>query len=383
MHNQDQAVLLAILEAAVDAIIVIDSNGTIQTANPATTRLFGFEKNEMLGQNVNMLMPSPFQEQHDGYLANYLKTGEAKIIGIGREVIGKRKDGSTFPMHLAVSELAVGDQILFAGIVRDITDIKNAQQQLALANERLEQRVQERTAELRAAQADLLKSERLATLGQVSGGIAHEIRNPLNAVRTSVYYLRNVQNPSPEKVNEHLERIDRQVSMIDNVITALSDIARMPEPAVIACDVKELLSKIVATVSMPANIQIESDLPDNGFQAAIDPNQVSIVFRNLLRNARDAMPDGGTISIAGQVAADELVIQVSDTGIGIKPDDLARVVEPLFSTKARGMGLGLAISVAILKKNQGRLAVESQLRKGTTFSVHLKRFSREEQSQDE
>ncbi|MCS7466741.1 PAS domain S-box protein [Stieleria sp. ICT_E10.1] len=383
MHNQDQAVLLAILEAAVDAIIVIDSNGVIQTANPATIKLFGFEKSEMLGQNVNMLMPSPFREQHDGYLANYLKTGEAKIIGIGREVIGKRKNGSTFPMHLAVSRMAVGDQILFAGIVRDITDIKNVQRQLALANEKLEQRVQERTAELRAAQADLLKSERMATLGQVSGGIAHEIRNPLNAVRTSVYYLRNVQNPSPEKVHEHLERIDRQVSMIDNVITALSDIARMPEPAVIACDVKEMLRKIVSSVSMPANIQIETTLPDSGFQAAIDPNQVSIVFRNLLRNARDAMPDGGTISIAGQVAADELVIQVSDTGIGIKPDDLARVVEPLFSTKARGMGLGLAISVAILKKNQGRLEVESQLGKGTTFSVYLKPFTRERPSQDE
>ncbi|QEF98820.1 Sensor protein FixL [Stieleria maiorica] len=374
MQSQDKAVLLAILEAAVDAIIVIDSRGTIQTVNPATSTLFGFSKEEMLGQNVNMLMPSPFREQHDGYLSNYLKTGEAKIIGIGREVVGKRKDGSTFPMHLAVSRMSIGDQILFAGIVRDITDLKNVQNQLAQANEQLEQRVQERTRELRAAQADLLKSERMATLGQVSGGIAHEIRNPLNAVRTSVYYLRNVQNPSPEKVAEHLERIDRQVSLIDNVITALSDIARMPEPAVIPCDVNDLLRKIVCSISMPRNIQVELDLPDTGLQAGIDPNQVSIVFRNLLRNARDAMPDGGVITLTGQADSENVVVHVTDNGVGIQPDDLARVTEPLFSTKARGMGLGLAISVAILKKNHGRLDVKSEPGKGTTFSVHLKPF---------
>ncbi|WP_182870065.1 two-component system sensor histidine kinase NtrB [Rhodopirellula sp. JC639] len=378
MHSQDKAVLLAILEAAVDAIIVIDSRGTIQTVNPATSTLFGFSKEEMLGKNVNMLMPSPFREQHDGYLSNYLKTGEAKIIGVGREVVGKRKDGSTFPMHLAVSEMTLGDQTLFAGIVRDITDLKHVQNQLAQANEQLEQRVQERTSELRTAQADLLKSERLATLGQVSGGIAHEIRNPLNAVRTSVYYLRNVQNPSPEKVAEHLERIDRQVSLIDNVITALSDIARMPEPAMVSCDVNELLRKIVSSISMPRNIQVELDLPETGLQAGIDPNQVSIVFRNLLRNARDAMPDGGMIRLTGQADSDDVVVHVSDTGVGIQPDDLARVVEPLFSTKARGMGLGLAISVAILKKNHGRLEVESEVGKGTTFSVHLKPYSTEQ-----
>lgn len=373
MEHQNQALLLAILNTAVDGIIVINGSGIIQTVNPGTTRLFGYEKDELIGQNVKILMPDPYREEHDRYLENYHRSGQAKIIGIGREVIGKRKDESTFPMHLAVSELTVGDKTLFAGIVRDISDLKDAQDLLAQANEQLEQRVKERTEELHAAQAELLKSERMATLGQVSGGIAHEIRNPLNAVRTSVYYLRHVKSPSAAKVEEHLERIDRQVSLIDNVVTALSDIARMPEPVVSVCNINDILREIVATVSMPSRIDVKMDLPPEPLYALGDPNQISIVFRNLVRNARDAMPDGGCIRITTERQDDELIVHVIDAGIGIAKEDLQRITEPLYSTKARGMGLGLAISTAILKKNSGRLSVHSELGKGATFSVHLKK----------
>lgn len=372
MEHQDQALLLAILETAIDAIVVINGEGIIQTVNSATCHLFGYSKAEMVGQNVSILMPSPFRDQHDGYLENYKRTGHGKIIGVGREVKGKRRDGSEFPLHLAVSKLAYGNELLFAGIVRDISDLKQAQDLLAQANEQLEHRVKERTEELRAAQAELIKSERLATLGQVSGGIAHEIRNPLNAVRTSVYYLRHAKQPSPDKVAEHLERIDRQVSLIDNVVTALSDIARLPEPKVGVCDMTALIRNLVGTVSMPETVRVEIDLPESGFDAIGDPNQLSIVFRNLLRNARDAMPDGGTINVFGEQSSDEVIVHVVDTGIGIADEDLGRITEPLYSTKARGMGLGLAISVAILQKNQGRLNVKSRIGHGAEFSVHLK-----------
>ncbi|MCA9135334.1 MAG: PAS domain S-box protein [Planctomycetales bacterium] len=374
MENQDQALLLAIMQTAVDAIIVINADGIIQSTNPATTRLFGYEKREMVGQNVKMLMPPPFQEQHDGYLSNYAETGRAKIIGIGREVMGKRKDDSVFPMHLAVSHLVVADKQLFAGIVRDITDLKKAQSDLAAANALLEKRVQERTMELREAQADLIKSERLATLGQVSGGIAHEIRNPLNAVRTSVYYLRHAKNPSQEKIDEHLERIDRQVSLIDNVVTALSDIARLPDPTLGECDLNDLIDNVLSTVPLPGNIELLNELPRPPLCVTGDPNQISIVFRNLIRNARDAMPSGGTLTISATASENVVVVNVRDTGTGIPSDQLARITEPLYSTKARGMGLGLAISVAILKKNRGRLEVSSLPGQGATFSVHLNPF---------
>ncbi len=371
MQNNDQALLSAILTTAVDAIIVIDTSGIIQSTNPATSRLFGYTTQEMLGNNVKLLMPSPYHTEHDGYLESFHTTGRAKIIGIGREVTGKRKDDTTFPMHLAVSEVKLGDTKLFAGIVRDISDLKAAQQKLTEVNELLEQRVRQRTDELQAAQADLVKAEKLSTLGQVSGGIAHEIRNPLNAIRTSAYYLRNARSLSPEKMTEHLERIDRQVSLVDSVITALSDIARLPEPRVESSDINVLIRQVLGTVSIPDNITIKNELAPTLPTVTIDPNQIAIVFRNLLRNARDAMPDGGLIRLASQQRAEAIIIEVIDNGVGIESDDLRRITEPLFTTKARGMGLGLAISAAIIDKNRGRLEVESEVGVGTTFALHL------------
>lgn len=365
------ALLEAILSTAVDAIIVINEVGVIQTVNPATTKLFGYSESEMLGQNVKMLMPEPYRQEHDGYLKNYHDTGRAKIIGIGREVIGKRKDGTTFPMHLAVSEMRMGEHKMFAGIVRDISDLKQAQQQLTDINQQLEQRVQRRTIELRNAQAELLKAEKLATLGKVSGGIAHEIRNPLNALRTSTYYLRHAPQPPPEKLQEHLERIDRQVALIDSVVTALSDIARLPDPERKICRLDRLIAEVMPTVSLPANVTVVNQVAAETPAVLVDPDQLAIVFRNLIRNARDAMPDGGTLTLVASSTAGEVRIAVSDTGIGIESEDLRRIVEPLYSTKTRGMGLGLAICTTILDKNRGRLEVKSELGVGTTCEVHL------------
>ncbi|TWU22274.1 Sensor protein FixL [Novipirellula galeiformis] len=373
MQEQDQALLAALLQTAVDAIIVIDTRGIIQSVNPATTKLFAYTQADMIGENVKILMPSPYREEHDGYLRNYQNTGRAKIIGIGREVTGKRKDDTTFPMHLAVSEVPFGDKKLFAGIVRDISDLKSAQQQLSEVNDQLEQRVRDRTGELRATQAELLRAEKLATLGQVSGGIAHEIRNPLNAVRTSAYYLRNAKNLSLEKTREHLDRIDRQVSLIENVITALSDFVRLPEPRIARCNINDLVHQVLESVSVPENVKILNQVATEKPIAMVDPNQISIVLHNLIRNAGDAMPDGGTITLGSDVTREEIVIEVIDTGTGIKDEHLRRITEPLFSTKAQGMGLGLAVSAAILDKNQGHLEAQSQLGVGTTFAVHLPR----------
>ncbi len=371
MDEQDQALLISILKNAVDAIIVIDRWGNIRSANSATRRMFGYSPEELRGQNVKLLMPSPYFEAHDEYLENYHRTGQAKIIGVGREVSGKRRDGSIFPMHLAVNRFVVGDEVFFAGIVRDITDLKETQKKLALANLELQKRVEDQTSELRSAQAELLRSERLATLGQVSGGIAHEIRNPLNAVRTSVYFLRHAKHPAPEKIAEHLERIDRQVSMIDNVVTALADIARLPEPRPGICNLAEVVEDAFSSINLSGQCDVHFDLPEGDFKAGADPNQISIVFRNLIRNARDAMPDGGTITVTGCRNEEGVVVHVADTGPGIPPEELDRITEPLYSTKARGMGLGLAICVAILQKNRGRLEVKSRPGEGAKFSVHL------------
>jgi len=347
-QSRDHLRLQAIIQTAVDPIVTINERGIILSVNPATLQVFLYSESELIGNNVNMLMPSPFREEHDSYIQNYLRTGAARIIGIGREVVGRRKDGSQFPIHLAVSEIESEGRKTFTGIIRDITDLKVAQTKLAEVNDQLEALVAERTAELEAAQAELVAKERLATLGQVSGGIAHEIRNPLNAVKTSAYFLLNAPNPSDAKKREHLERIDRQVHVIDNVVTALSDVAKLPDARSETLDISDLLRQTVAGISMPDKIELQFQFESPDLRVFADPNQLPIVFRNLIRNARDAMPQGGQLTITTKLetANNEVAIDFRDTGIGIAEEELAKITTPLFTTKARGMGLGLAICKA-------------------------------------
>lgn len=363
--------LEAILANAVDAIITIDERGIIDSANPASTALFGYSVDELIGNNVSMLMPSPYCEEHDGYLAQYLRGGPAKIIGVGREVVGRRKDGTIFPMHLAVSEFETDGLRMFTGIVRDISDLKMAEQQLRKLNDELEVLVRDRTAELHDAQAELLQKEKLATLGQVSGGIAHEIRNPLNAVKTSIYYLVHARNPTEEKTKEHLDRIDRQVTMIDNVVTALSDVAKLPDPIRTPIDIEQFVRQTVRSTTLSSDIDIDWEVDDALPKVLADANQLPIVFKNLIRNARDAMPNGGRLTFRLAANQSQVAVTVVDTGTGMPSSVLERVFEPLYSTKARGMGLGLAITKAILEKNKGSLQVQSQVGTGSEFTVAL------------
>lgn len=373
--------LSAIMVSAVDSIIVIDRSGTIRNVNPATERLFGFVADEIIGSNIKILMPPPFRGEHDGYLSRYHETGKPQIIGIGREVMGRRKDGTDFPIHLAVSEFQVDGETHYAGIVRDISDLKRTQEELQQLNEVLESRVQERTEELRKAQSDLVAKEKLAMLGRVSGGIAHEIRNPLNALKTSAYFLLNASAATPEKVTEHLQRIDRQVDVIESVVTALSDVARLPQPEQVPCDLRLILDNAIASVSNLSGIQMDLTELAKPVMVQADPNQLLIVFRNLIRNARDAIlakeprrqntAEDQRITIRLAFAKDRTAVSIADTGIGIESDQLEKILAPFFSTKARGMGLGLAISNTMVQRNGGTIRVSSQPGQGSILTVDL------------
>ncbi len=212
--------------------------------------------------------------------------------------------------------------------------------------------------------------ERLATIGQVGSGVAHELRNPLNNIKTSVYYLLHAKNPTPEKRDEHLRRIQQQVQVADRVITALSNYARMSVPELRATDVRRLAEEVVTEVGLPANVRVAYDWPADLPPAMVDAEQLRIVPSNLIHNAREAMPSGGTLTLAGRDGED-IEIAVADTGVGIPSDHLARIGEPLFTTKAKGLGLGLALARAILDKNRGSLNVISKPGAGTTFTVRL------------
>lgn len=222
------------------------------------------------------------------------------------------------------------------------------------------------------------RQQRMATLGRVSGGIAHELRNPLNAVKTSVYYLLNAPDAPPDKTREHLERIDRQVAISDNVITALSRFARLPVPTLRPVDLCDLVEQALDANPLPDNVKLQTDRPDKFPHVTGDQEQLVIVLGNLIRNACEAMPDGGELTIACQETAPladgeagRFELSVTDTGSGIKPDILPQIMEPLFSTKTRGLGLGLALAQAILKRHDADLSVASKPGEGTTFTMAL------------
>jgi signal transduction histidine kinase len=219
--------------------------------------------------------------------------------------------------------------------------------------------------------ARLQRTQRLAAIGQVAGGIAHELRNPLNVVKTSVYYLTNAKNPTPAKTAEHLQRIERHVALADGVITALSNFARLPLPNLRPFALEPCVQQVLELTPLPESVRVVLDLPASLPAVLGDPEQIRIVLGNLVRNAREAMPEGGPLTITGRAAGDAVDVDVADTGVGIPPESLARVMEPLYSTKARGLGLGLAIARSILEKNRGSLRLASEPGRGTTFTVRL------------
>jgi signal transduction histidine kinase len=216
------------------------------------------------------------------------------------------------------------------------------------------------------------RAERLAAIGQVGGGVAHELRNPLNVIKTSVYYLLHAKNPTPEKTADHLKRIERHVTLADGVITALSNFARLPVPELKPVSARRVAEEALEANPPPESVRVAHDWPADLPDVLADADQLRIVFANLVRNAREAMPTGGTLTLAGRRAADGRVeITIADTGVGIPPEVLVRVMEPLYTTKARGMGLGLALARAILEKNRGTVAVTSRPGEGTAFTLRL------------
>lgn len=217
----------------------------------------------------------------------------------------------------------------------------------------------------------LQRSERLATLGQVAGGVAHELRNPLNVVKTSIYYLLNARDLTPEKHVEHLNRIERQVDLADGVITTLANFARMPTPSLRPTHVAPCITEALEAHPSGPDIKVETRLPVSLPPVWADETQLELVFGNLIRNAFDAMPQGGCLTISSQSLEGVVEVAVTDTGVGIAQADLQRIKEPLYSTKARGLGLGLAIVRAILDKCGGSLHVQSAPGQGSVFRVRL------------
>jgi two-component system sensor kinase FixL len=336
----------AIINTSVDGIIVIDARGHIEAFNPAAERLFGYLELEVLGRNVNLLMPSPYREEHDAYIERYLATGQKKIIGIGREVTGRRKDGSIFPLHLSVGEIRIGGDRKFTGVVHDLT-----------ARVRMEERLREQTA--------------LARLGEMAGLIAHEVKNPLAGIRGAIQVVgsRMPQDaPDAAVLKEIISRIDS----LDQMMKELLLFARPPSPKRMPTDVATLISSTAAFLGRdPAWSSVEVDVAGSAPLISADAEMLRIVFQNLMINAAHAMQGRGRIQV-GVMAADGFVrATVADSGPGIPQEVREKIFVPFFTTKSRGTGLGLPTAKRLVEAHQGEIAVECPPAGGTIVHVRL------------
>ena len=364
--------LAAVLDTAVDAIITIDERGTVESLNQAACVLFGYADEEVIGHNVKMLMPPPYRDEHDGYLAKYLNTGEKKIIGIGREVVGQRKDGTTFPMYLAVSEVALPDRRLFTGIVHDVSDLKRVEQELRQLNEELEQRVSRRTRQLEEARDELVRKEKLAILGTLAGSVAHEVRNPLGIIKNAVYFLETANRDGDEDVKDAFGEIHRALSTSERIVSELLDYARDSKREVTEFSIDDVIDRALSVTQIPENVLVQRDGGEHHVLAQADAGQIERILVNLIQNAAQAMPNGGSLTLRYHESdAGHVAIEIEDTGVGIKPDELEKVFEPLYSRNAKGIGLGLALSKRYAVLNNGTLSVESVLGRGATFCLTM------------
>ena len=381
--RESEARVHAILATAVDGVIVIDEHGVIETYNPGAERLFGYPAEEALGQNVSLLMPEPYQREHDAYIANYLRTGQKRIIGIGREVEGKRKDGTTFPAELAVSEAWLGNRRVFVGIVRDVSERKQAERALQETNRHLEQTLealQARGEEVRATSQQLWHAAKLATLGELAASIAHELNNPLAIISLRVESLQS-QLPSDDPKQHALRVIEQEVERMGNLVANLLQFSRRGQHQVSTLDVRDELATTLELVRyhlrhhrVEVVQEISKDLP----MIHADRQQLRQVFLNLLTNASDAMAQGGKLTIRAKPDQIEggrraVVIEFADTGVGIPKEHLSRVTEPFFTTKeeGKGTGLGLAICRRIIQEHRGTMYIASEVGKGTVVRLAL------------
>jgi len=352
----------SVVNHVIDGIITIDERGLVESFNPAAEKTFGYPAVEVVGRNVSMLMPEPHHSGHDGYLANYLRTHQSKIIGIGREVEGVRSDGSIFPMELAVSEFNLAGRRYFTGIIRDITERK-----------RLERELHKRVAEL--DETGHRKDEFLAML-------AHELRNPLAAITTAVQL--STMSGVQDQINWSMEVINRQVKHLTRLIDDLLDVSRITrgkvelrKEKIDAYPVINAALEAIRPLIKQRNHELIVSLRA-GLRLDADPTRLEQILVNLLANAAKYTESGGTIWFTAGHEGNDIVIKVRDTGIGIPPEKLPQMFE-LFAQGDRslarsegGLGIGLTLVRSLAEMHGGSVTATSEgPGKGSEFMVRL------------
>jgi two-component system, LuxR family, sensor kinase FixL len=411
--------LQAIIETAVDGIIAISDRGIIESVNPATCKIFDYEVEELLGQNVSMLMPQPHKHNHDGYINNYTTSGERKIIGIGREVPGRKKDGTIFPFWLAVSEFKLGEKRMFTGVVHDMTEQKKAETALREMNQQLEGMVSERTEKLSDVVNKLLASnqqlqheiqERKAVeqaLKRVEGDLrealkkeqelgmlksrfvsmaSHEFRTPLSTILSSadlmIQYVKEEQQDRREK---HFQKIRSSVDMLTTILNDFLSLSRLEEGGVEAVletfNIQDFCEEAMEEVQhiLKKGQKLKLNHASKELVVLMDKKLLKLILINLISNASKYSDEGTDITCTVQLTQNKLQISITDTGIGIPDEEQKHLFDRFFrasnATNIKGTGLGLHIVKRYAELMHGTVSFESTFGKGSTFTLNFDRVN--------
>lgn len=357
-----EAHLTSILNTVPDATIVIDRAGTVISFSAAAERQFGYEATEVVGRNVRMLMPEPYRRDHDSYMQRYLTTGERRIIGVDRVVVGSRKDGSTFPMKLVVGEMQSGDNRYFTGFVRDLTESEESQ------------------ARLQEVQSELARLARLNELGEMASTLAHELNQPLSTIANYSQAAVRLVDREPAapagRLREAITAIAGQSLRAGEIIRHLREFVMHGEKEETSEDIRKMVEEAAAlalAASREQGVRTIFDFAPDIREVHTDRIQIQQVLTNLMRNALDAMRgcDRRELTIRTMAAGEFVAIEVADTGPGISEEVAGRLFQPFVTSKAGGMGLGLSISRRLVEAHGGELSVASNRHGGATFRLTL------------
>ena len=369
-----EAHLRSILDTVPDATVVIDDKGIMTSFNKAAVRQFGYTEAEVVGRNVKILMPEPYQGEHDGYIRRYLTTGERRIIGIDRVVVGRRKDGSTFPMKLAVGEMKSGGQIFFTGFISDLTERAESE------------------ARLQEIQGELARLARLNELGEMASTLAHELNQPLSAIANYVQgcsrLLRDMDDALALRMREALDETARQSLRAGQIIRHLREFVTRGETEKQPEDIRKLVEEAGALAlvgSREMGVRTIFDLSSGPKMVLVDRVQIQQVLINLMRNAMEAMKESEIRELVIRIAtgdAGAAMVEVSDTGSGVPEEIAAQLFQPFVTTKPGGMGIGLSISKRIVEAHGGELTMQRNDKGGATFRFTLP-AARDREPEDE
>lgn len=386
-----------IFDQARDIIFTVGIDTLFTSVNPAFEKVTGWSREDWLGKSFASILHPEDLPRAVGILQRTIQ-GEAVDMF---ELRVKKKSGEYFIGEFTVALIKQGETVTALGLVRDITERRLNEEKISLLTDELEMKVEERTKHLLEAQEELVRKEKLATLGQLSGSVGHELRNPLGVMSNAVYYLKTVMSDADENVKEYLNIIKSEIDNSQRIITDLLDFTRTKTPRAELIIVDELIKQSLGKCTVPRDVTVQVEIPGTLPAVRVDPLQMGQVFQNLVTNAIQAMPRGGELRIsagsavsdqgsvgelvgAGLVPAQEqkghpqraplqdfIEISVSDNGEGIPPENMSKLFQPLFTSRAKGIGLGLTVVKNLIEANGGSIEVESESGKGTTFMVML------------